>query len=161
MRVLTFLFLVVLFLGFSSCKENQQSKKDEVKIEFSNYTGELSFGTIQRIDSFPSKFVGPRTVDVWLPENYSENENHAVLYMHDGQMLFDAETTWNKQEWKVDEIIGGLILEGKIKNIISSQAYASRATCMKGIKSVAKHSSEKANFKSKEKWIKYIVDFLP
>ena len=36
------------------------------------------------------------------------------------------------------------------ENIISSQAYASRTTCMKGIKSVAKHSTEKANFKSKE-----------
>ena len=36
------------------------------------------------------------------------------------------------------------------ENIISSQAYASRATCMKGIKSVAKHAVDKANFKSKE-----------
>jgi uncharacterized protein YegP (UPF0339 family) len=36
------------------------------------------------------------------------------------------------------------------ENIISSQAYASRATCMKGIKSVTKHSMEKDNFKSKE-----------
>ena len=36
------------------------------------------------------------------------------------------------------------------ENIISSQAYASRATCMKGITSVAKHSAEKVNFKSKE-----------
>ena len=118
MRVLTFLFLVVLILGFSSCKENKQSKKDEINIEFSNYTGKLSSGIIKRIDSFPSKFVRPRTVDIWLPENYSENKKHAVLYMHDGQMLFDAETTWNKQEWKVDEIIGGLISEGKIKNTI-------------------------------------------
>jgi len=118
MRVLTYLFLVVLFLGFFSCKENQQYNKDKVKIEFSNYTGELSFGTIQRIDSFPSKFVRPRTVDVWLPENYSENEKFTVLYMHDGQMLFDAESTWNKQEWKVDEIVSDLISEGKIKNTI-------------------------------------------
>ncbi|MDC0941635.1 YegP family protein [Gammaproteobacteria bacterium] len=36
------------------------------------------------------------------------------------------------------------------ENIISSQAYASLATCMKGIKSVAKHSADKANFQSKE-----------
>ena len=36
------------------------------------------------------------------------------------------------------------------ENIISSQAYASRATCMKGIKSVAKHSTNKENFKIKE-----------
>ena len=36
------------------------------------------------------------------------------------------------------------------ENIISSQAYASRATCMKGIKSVANHAADKSNFKSKE-----------
>ena len=36
------------------------------------------------------------------------------------------------------------------ENIISSQAYASRSTCMKGVKSVAKNSLSKDNFKSKE-----------
>jgi len=38
--------------------------------------------------------------------------------MHDGQMLFDAETTWNNQEWKVDEIVSSLMHSGKIKNTI-------------------------------------------
>lgn len=33
--------------------------------------------------------------------------------MHDGQMLFDAATTWNKQEWKIDETVGQLIEEEK------------------------------------------------
>ena len=36
------------------------------------------------------------------------------------------------------------------ENIIASQAYASRSTCMKGIKSVAKHAVSKDNFKTKE-----------
>jgi enterochelin esterase-like enzyme len=38
--------------------------------------------------------------------------------MHDGQMLFDCTTTWNKQEWRVDETITRLVAEGKIKNCI-------------------------------------------
>ena len=33
-------------------------------------------------------------------------------------MLFDANTTWNKQEWKVDEISTRLIREGQTKNFI-------------------------------------------
>ena len=37
------------------------------------------------------------------------------------------------------------------ENIISSQAYASRATCMKGIKSVAKHSADKSKLSVKRK----------
>jgi enterochelin esterase-like enzyme len=38
--------------------------------------------------------------------------------MHDGQMLYDATTTWNKQEWRVDETVGKLIKEKKIKDLI-------------------------------------------
>ena len=50
-----------------------------------------------RVDSFPSKNITPRPIDVWLPENYSPKKKYAVLYMHDGQNLFDSLSTWNKQ----------------------------------------------------------------
>ena len=50
-----------------------------------------------------SEFVDPRNIDVWLPKGYHNSKKYAVLYMHDGQMLFDSSTTWNRQEWKVDE----------------------------------------------------------
>jgi predicted alpha/beta superfamily hydrolase len=78
----------------------------------------LSSGKLMRIENFPSKYIQSRNVDVWLPDNYSENRKYAVLYMHDGQMLFDAATTWNKQEWKVDEIASRLIYENKTKDFI-------------------------------------------
>ena len=52
-------------------------------------------GNIERVDSFPSKYIVPRTVDVWLPKNYSKTKKYSVLYMHDGQMLFDSTKTWN------------------------------------------------------------------
>ena len=71
-----------------------------------------------RIDPFPTDHITPRPVDIWLPENYSEDKKYAVLYMHDGQMLFDAKTTWNKQEWKVDEWATQLMKEGKAKDFI-------------------------------------------
>jgi hypothetical protein len=29
--------------------------------------------------------------------------------MHDGQMLFDSNITWNNQEWQLDEIAHSLI----------------------------------------------------
>jgi enterochelin esterase-like enzyme len=38
--------------------------------------------------------------------------------MHDGQMLYDAATTWNKQSWEIDEVAGKLIQEGKTKKFI-------------------------------------------
>ncbi|MFN5183692.1 MAG: alpha/beta hydrolase [Bacteroidota bacterium] len=61
------------------------------------------FGRIERIENFKSAFVTSRNVDVLLPEGYSTNEKYAVLYIHDGQMLFDKDITWNKQSWEMDE----------------------------------------------------------
>ena len=118
MKVSDFVISLLILFSIISCKTAELSENKADKIEFLEYNGKLSSGIIKRIDSFPSKFVRPRTVDVWLPENYSGNEKFSVLYMHDGQMLFDAETTWNKQEWNVDEIVGNLLKEEKIKNTI-------------------------------------------
>lgn len=115
---------IVLSLGLISCGSKNDSKKKETekevqpKIALEAYTGELGSGSIKSIKDFPSEYVRPRNVDIWLPNSYSEDKKYAVLYMHDGQMLFDAKTTWNKQEWKVDEIVGGLLDEGKIQDCI-------------------------------------------
>ncbi len=78
----------------------------------------VSTGKIERFENFKSKWIDARNVDVWLPEGYSTNEKYAVLYMHDGQMLFDPTTTWNKQSWNVDEVAGKLQVEDKTKKFI-------------------------------------------
>ena len=85
---------------------------------FSQEIPEVSFGRIERIENFQSQFVTPRTIDVWLPEDYSTTKKYAVLYMHDGQMLYDATQTWNKQAWEVDEVLAKLHAENKIQDII-------------------------------------------
>lgn len=66
---------------------------------------QVSNGSIIRHTLFPSKQVDARNIDVWLPASYDGKRKFPVLYMHDGQMLFDSSVTWNKQEWGVDEII--------------------------------------------------------
>jgi predicted alpha/beta superfamily hydrolase len=75
-------------------------------------------GKIERILDFKSKFSAPHTIDVWLPEDYSSQKKYAVVYMQDGQMLFDSSNTWNKQEWKVDETLSKLLTENKIIDCI-------------------------------------------
>ena len=79
---------------------------------------ELSAGTLIRIDSFASSYVDARPVDIWLPPGYETTQQYPVLYMQDGQMLFDARTTWNKQEWGMDEVIPALIDSGQIQAFI-------------------------------------------
>lgn len=79
---------------------------------------QASTGKIHRLENFKSNYVDSRNIDVWLPEGYSSAQKYAVLYMHDGQMLYDAETTWNKQSWEVDEVAGELLFKGKTKPFI-------------------------------------------
>jgi len=76
----------------------------------------LSNGSVERIENFDSRFITPRNVDIWLPDDYSINNKYAVIYMHDGQMLFDSTKTWNGQEWGVDEALGSLIMEEKVRD---------------------------------------------
>ena len=95
-----------------------------VLVAFSSFSGaaddfpSVSKGKIERISPFKSQEVESRYLDVWLPPGYSDEQKYDVLYMHDGRMLFDAETTWNKQEWMVDEVAGTLIEQNKVRPFI-------------------------------------------
>jgi predicted alpha/beta superfamily hydrolase len=62
-----------------------------------------SSGRIERIPDFGSKYVAPRNIDVWLPDGFQPDKSYGVLYMHDGQMLYDSAITWNRQSWEMDE----------------------------------------------------------
>jgi enterochelin esterase-like enzyme len=62
-----------------------------------------SQGRIERLHYFPSTFVTARNVDVWLPSDYNPKKKYGVIYLHDGQNLFDGNSTWNHQEWGIDE----------------------------------------------------------
>jgi alpha-glucosidase len=78
----------------------------------------VSSGEVVVIEDFGSSFVPARNILVWLPEGYSEEKRYAVLYMHDGDMLFDPSTTWNGQEWGVDEVATRLVAEGSVRDFI-------------------------------------------
>ena len=106
--------LVILLSVFSFWSFQLEKDINFKKIE----NAVLAGGTLHRVDSFPSKYIQPRAVDVWLPENYAAEKKYSVLYMHDGQNLFDSTTTWNKQEWKVDEWATKLIAKGATEEFI-------------------------------------------
>ena len=79
---------------------------------------QVSVGHLDTYADFPSQFVAARTVRVWTPSDYDPAKRYDVLYMHDGQMLFDATTSWNKQEWGIDEAMDSLIALGRIRPTI-------------------------------------------
>jgi predicted alpha/beta superfamily hydrolase len=63
-------------------------------------------GNIQSHSAFPSKILGnQRDVLVYLPKGYrrSRTRRYPVLYLHDGQNVFDAATSFAGVEWGADE----------------------------------------------------------
>jgi enterochelin esterase-like enzyme len=77
-----------------------------------------SAGKIKHYKNFKSNFIIPRNVDVWLPEDYNKKEKYAVLYLQDGQSMFDSAVSFEKSEVGVDETVAKLIKEGTIKKCI-------------------------------------------
>jgi len=78
-------------------------------------------GNIKRHRAFPSKVLGNRRdVLVYLPPGYSRfsRNRYPVLYLHDGQNVFDAATSFAGVEWGVDETAQRLIKQQQIEPVI-------------------------------------------
>src|ERR1700740_940912 len=96
--------------------ENSANLNPEV-IRVEAATGDL------RLHQFRSRFFrNTRFLRVWLPPGYDDNENsvrrYPVLYLNDGQNLFEPSTSFTGVEWQVDETADRLIREGQIPPMI-------------------------------------------
>jgi hypothetical protein len=82
----------------------------------SNVEGRLIYWT-----NVASGFLGPtRNVEIWLPPGYDEapTARYPVLYMHDGQNLFDPRIANTGVDWGVDEAVMRLVRRGTIPPVI-------------------------------------------
>jgi predicted alpha/beta superfamily hydrolase len=78
-------------------------------------------GNIKRHRAFPSRILGNRRdVLVYLPPGYRRFSlrRYPVLYLHDGQNVFDAATSFAGVEWGVDETAQRLIRRKLIEPLI-------------------------------------------
>ncbi|RIE02368.1 alpha/beta hydrolase [Cohnella faecalis] len=77
-------------------------------------------GEVRRIeDFFSAKLSNKRDLRIYLPPGYSDytNRRYPVLYMHDGQGLFDP-GSFSQASWLVHETADRLIAEGRLEEII-------------------------------------------
>jgi predicted alpha/beta superfamily hydrolase len=78
-------------------------------------------GNVKRHRAFHSKVLGNRRdVLVYLPPGYRRfsSRRYPVLYLHDGQNVFDAATSFAGVEWGVDETAQRLIHQKLIEPLI-------------------------------------------
>ncbi len=95
----------------------QNGPAGSVVIRAGGATGDL------RLHEFRSRiFRNTRFLRIWLPPGYDDGENqgkhYPVLYLNDGQNLFEALSSFTGVEWQADETADRLIREGLVPPMI-------------------------------------------
>jgi predicted alpha/beta superfamily hydrolase len=83
-------------------------------------------GQLRKYAKFRSKFLrNQRDIVVYLPPDYDQQpeRRYPVLYLHDGQNLFDAATAFNGQDWHVAQTADYAISAGLVEPLIIVGLY--------------------------------------
>ncbi len=109
-------------IGRACCQAPHDKAAPETKIQpiFKPVQNPDLIGALHHFPGVPSKFITPRNVDIWLPPDYDKSKagRYAVLYMHDGQNLFEPQKSYIGVDWGMDETMARLCGEKKIMQTI-------------------------------------------
>jgi predicted alpha/beta superfamily hydrolase len=114
------------------------------------FSGQIT-GKVTYHKNFTGRNVLPRDIVVWLPPSYDSNPDkyYPVLYMQDGQNLFDPSTSSFGIDWQIDETADNLIKKKSIEEII-----------VVGIYNSVNRENEYNNTKLGEDYIGFIIEEL-
>lgn len=109
-KALLFIAIIALLV---SC-----AKTTTPEAPFAKSKLEVTSGNLWRADIFSPELNETIKIDVWTPDGYTASKKYPVIYMHDGQNLFDTNSTWNHQAWEIDSVLGSLIADKKVEPAI-------------------------------------------
>lgn len=107
MKALLFSVVLLCSLGLCNFKTSENIIPDKSTGQKKILTGD----SIIHHKDFPSDYLDSRNVEVWIPNGYSANSKtgYKVLYIHDGQNVFNDKTAYGNVEWGIDETLDSLI----------------------------------------------------
>lgn len=74
---------------------------------------------LRQHDRFVSAYIDSRDITVWLPPGYEDDaRRYPVLYMHDGQNLFDPDRAFQGRPWRLGDTAAELIEAHRIEPLI-------------------------------------------
>lgn len=111
MKIRLATFFLVIFICSSA--SGQQKIKGQIT------------GNVEYIRQVKGSDIPPRDLVVWLPPDYEKNtrKHYPVLYMHDGQNIFDPLTSAFGNDWQIDETCDSMIKAGIIEPLIVVGIY--------------------------------------
>jgi predicted alpha/beta superfamily hydrolase len=104
----------------------RSEEREGENMAVANPPGHTLTGDFRRHPKFRSRFLpSEHTLLVYRPPGYSDDRvrRFPVLYLHDGQNVFDRATSATGEEWTVDETAQRLIESGAIEPIIIVGIY--------------------------------------
>jgi len=74
---------------------------------------------LQPKERIESRFVPGRTIQVWLPPGYAQGRaRYPVIYLHDGQNVYDEPAPFSGKSWQVHRALSGGIAKGLMRPAI-------------------------------------------
>ena len=104
--------VIICVFGLMAC--DAVTRGDEAMLEYIPQSGQIDSFTLD------SSITDGRGIEVWLPPGYSADSEtrYPVLYMHDGQNVFNPETSYSGVAWGADVAMTKLIDEQAIRPAI-------------------------------------------
>ena len=93
-------------------------------MSIANWKDLPALGLIGDIELIPdvvsTELNNKRNISVYLPPGYHRHSrrHYPVLYMHDGQNVFNPKTSTTGIDWRIDDILNSEITSGKIPAVI-------------------------------------------
>ena len=114
------------------------------------FKGQIT-GDVQYFHNLKGDNIEPRDIIVWLPPSYKKDlsKKYPVLYMQDGQNIFDPKTSSYGVDWQLDEAADSLIKANSIKEII-----------IVGIYNTSDRNTEYLDTKLGHAYMKFVVNKL-
>lgn len=108
-------------------------------------------GHVDYLGKMKAKGLLDRELIVWLPPEYDENSSKRfpVLYMHDGQNLFDPATSSFGVDWQIDETLDSLSKLGTLDIPI-----------VVGIYNTAERTADYTVGKQSQDYMKFVVEIV-
>ena len=126
--------------------------KREQRDYVADWQGSGVLGRLIYWKDYPSAFLGPvRNIVIWLPPGYdsARNTRYPVLYMSDGQNLFDPRIAFTGVDWGVDEAVVRLSQRGVIPPVIVVGAW-----------STAERSTEYSPWHRADAYARFLIEEL-
>ncbi|MGB2867033.1 MAG: alpha/beta hydrolase-fold protein [Bacteroidota bacterium] len=115
-------------IGLLAIRDTSVLVRPKTWSDFGMAPGGRIVGTVEYVRGLKGEGLQyDRDLIVWLPPSYKKglNKRYPVLYMHDGQNVFDPSTSFIGYDWHVDDVADSLIRAGVLNEIIVVGIYNS------------------------------------